>query len=110
MRSPALFLATVVLASIVAGCAPENSLFPICTKEESLFNERLIGVWRTQESPTETKSEDGYLIFSEGKEKNTYLVRGVDSKKPSGGNFPDRKAGKTAGLHIYRLQPARRFG
>ncbi len=62
MRSPALFLATAVWASIVAGCAPENSLFPICTKEESLFNERLIGVWRTQESPTETKSEDGYLI------------------------------------------------
>src|SRR5207247_1799939 len=105
MRSPALFLAMVVLASIVAGCAPENSLFPIYTKEESLFNERLIGVWRTQESPTETKSEDGYLIFSEGKD----LVRGVDSKKPSGGNFPDREAGKTGGLHIYRLQPARRF-
>ncbi len=32
-----------------------------------------------QESPTETKPEDGYLIFSEGKEKNAYLVRGVDS-------------------------------
>ncbi len=110
MRSSALFLATVVWASIVAGCAPENSLFPIYTKEESLFNERLIGVWRTQESPTETKSEDGYLIFSEGKEKNTYLVRGVDSKKPSGGDFPDREAGKTGGLHIYRLQPPRRFG
>jgi len=44
-------------------------------------------VWRTQESPTETQSEDGYLIFSEGKEKNTYLVRGVDSKKPSGAGF-----------------------
>ncbi len=90
MRSLALFLATVVWASIVAGCAPENSLFPIfpiCTKEESLFNERLIGVWRMQESPTETKPEDGYLIFSEGKEKNTYLVRSVDSKKPSGGIF-----------------------
>src|SRR5437879_7445130 len=107
MRSSALFLATVVLASIVAGCAPENSLFPIYTKEESLFNERLIGVWRMQESPTETKSENDYLIFSEGKEKNTYLLRGVDSKKPSGGIF---LIGKTAGLHIYRLQPARRFG
>src|SRR5205823_6118699 len=110
MRSSALFLATVVWASIVAGGAPENSLFPIYTKEESLFNERLIGVWRTQEFPTETKSEDGYLIFSEGKEKNTYLVRGVDSKKTIGGDFPDREAGKTGGLHIYRLQPPRRFG
>jgi len=108
MRSSALFLATVVWASIVAGCAPENSLFPIYTKEESLFNERLIGVWRMQESPTETKPEDGYLIFSEGKEKNTYLVRGVDSKKPSGGDFPDREAGETG--HIHRLQLARRFG
>ena len=44
-------------------------------------------MWRTQESPTETKSEDGYLIFSEGKEKNTYLVRGVDSKKTIGGGI-----------------------
>src|SRR5712671_1048532 len=83
MRSPALFLATVVWASIVAGCAPENSLFPIYRKEESLFNERLIGVWRMQESPTETKPEDGYLIFSKGKEKNTYLVRGVGKLGPA---------------------------
>jgi hypothetical protein len=90
------------------GLRARNSLFPIDTKEESLFNERLIGVWRMQESPTETKSEDGYLIFSEGK-KNTYLVRGVDSKKPSGG-ISLIGGGKTGGLHIYRLQPARRVG
>jgi len=62
------------------GLRARKLLFPIYTKEESLFNERLIGVWRMQESPTETKPEDGYLIFSEGKEKYTYLVRGVDSR------------------------------
>jgi len=87
MRTAALIIATCVLASIIAGCAPEDSLFPLYTKEESLFNERLIGVWRVQESPTEAKPEDGYLIFSEAKEKNTYLVRGVEAKKPSGGIF-----------------------
>jgi hypothetical protein len=87
MRRIALFLVTAILASIGAGCAPEDSLFPLYTKEESLFNERLVGGWRLQESPTDPKPEDGYLIISGGKDKNSYLVRGVDGKKPSGGIF-----------------------
>lgn len=87
MRKAALFLTTVVMALLVAGCAPEDSLFPLYTKEESLFNERLIGMWRVQKSPTEPESNDWYMIFSEGKDKNTYLVRGVEGGKSSGGMF-----------------------
>src|SRR5260370_34617850 len=82
MRRTAFFLVTVVLATIVAGCAPEDSLFPLYTKDESLFNERLIGVWRMQESPTEPKAEDSYVIFSDGKAKATYFVPSVQRTEP----------------------------
>src|SRR5260370_10907054 len=78
MRRTAFFLVTVVLATIVAGCAPEDSLFPLYTKDESLFNERLIGAWRMQESSTVPKAEESSVIFSEGQEENTYFVRRVE--------------------------------
>src|SRR5260370_37506332 len=75
MRRTAFFLVAVVLATIVAGCAPEDSLFPLYTKDESLFNDRLIGVWRMEESPTDAKGGGRFVIFRSGNVKNTYFLR-----------------------------------
>jgi hypothetical protein len=85
MKRTLSFALVVWLALVLAGCEPENSLFPLYTAEESMFNERLIGAWRMQKSLDKKSSDDSYWIFSEGKEKNTYLVRGVDAKKSFGG-------------------------
>ncbi|PYU12162.1 MAG: hypothetical protein DMG37_14215 [Acidobacteria bacterium] len=84
MKPALLALLAIGASSFLSGCAPENSLFPLYTGEESMFNERLVGAWRMQKSPDQKSSDDSYWIFSQGKEKNTYLLRGVDAKKSSG--------------------------
>jgi hypothetical protein len=75
-----LLLTVVVFASLLAGCVPQESFFPLCTKEDTLFDKRLLGEWQTF-SGTALKQGDksSLIIFSVGDLANTYDVKSPDS-------------------------------
>jgi hypothetical protein len=76
MKRAALLGAVVVLASLLAGCIPQESFYPLFTKDDTFFDKRLLGEWQIW-GGTATKEKDkaGQIIFSEGDETYTYEVR-----------------------------------
>lgn len=89
MVSRGLSLFLVILATVVllVGCAPADSLFPLYTKDDTIFDETLLGSWRIAELPEKRGADDGYAIFSGDKQEGSYIVRGVAPAKSSGGMF-----------------------
>jgi hypothetical protein len=57
-------LVSVALCILLAGCAPQGSLFPVYTSDDVYFDESLDGSWRTMDS--DQKSDDDlHLSFRE---------------------------------------------
>lgn len=69
----------MALVSVLAGCEPQKSLFPLFTTEDKLFDEQLLGEWKIW-SGTELKPGDtpGLIVFSASDEKYTYDVKVPD--------------------------------
>jgi len=58
------FVAAVLLAAMVmAGCAPENSLFPLYTNNDKVFDENLLGEWRQVPAAGDTSDKDQRWVF-----------------------------------------------
>jgi len=91
MKTKTALVLALLLVSLAAGCAPEDSLFPLFTKSDSFFDEKLVGAWRIRGSLDKVNPDDAYIILSEGEDKNTYLVRALGVQKASGGMFLEAK-------------------
>jgi hypothetical protein len=66
-------LVSVALCILLAGCAPQGSLFPVYTSDDVYFDESLDGSWRTMDS--DQKSDDDlHLSFKGDKDGQSYLV------------------------------------
>jgi hypothetical protein len=86
-RGPRLFVVILVTVMSLVGCAPADSLFPLYTKDDTFFDETLLGAWRPAESPEKLGPDEGYVIFSGDKQEGSYIVRGVASARASKGMF-----------------------
>lgn len=66
----------LTLTVLLAGCEPQVSLFPLFTREDTLFEKQLVGEWKFW-GGTELKAGEkpGLIVFSVGKEKNSYDVK-----------------------------------
>lgn len=86
MKKSALFLGAILVSLILASCGPENSLFPLFTKEDQVFDEQLLGEWRLR-GDEKAGPEDSRLIFRRGKEKATYEVLWTGPEQETQGGF-----------------------
>ena len=71
-------VATLVLVSVLTSCAPQDSLFPLFTQQDKLFDKQLLGEWqiRTQTDAEQNPGETpAFVIFSPGKYENSYDVK-----------------------------------
>jgi len=88
----------LALISILIGCAPQDSLFPLFTPQDKLFDKQLLGEWRirTQTDAEQDPSEKpAFVIFSPGDDENSYQV-----KLP---NFNDAGGTMRATAHLVHL-------
>ena len=91
-------VATLVLVSVLAGCAPQDSLFPLFTQQDKLYDKQLLGEWqiRTQTDAEQDPGEKpAFVIFSAGESENSY-----DVKIPK---FNDAGGTMRATAHLVRL-------
>ncbi|MFI5096896.1 MAG: hypothetical protein ACHQT6_02880 [Candidatus Acidiferrales bacterium] len=91
-------VATLLLLSVLAGCAPQDSLFPLFTQQDKLFDKQLLGEWRirNQTDAGQNPSEKpAFVIFSPGEFENSY-----DVKIPK---FNDAGGTMHATAHLARL-------
>jgi len=91
-------VATLVLVSVLAGCAPQDSLFPLFTQQDKLFDKQLLGEWqiRSQTDAGQDPSEKpAFVIFSPGDDENSY-----QAKLPK---FNDAGGTLRATAHLARL-------
>jgi hypothetical protein len=69
------FALAVAAASLLAGCAPEDSLFPLFTAEDKSIDERLLGEWYAQGGPEFKHGEEsGRVVFQRGEDGASYNV------------------------------------
>ena len=73
MRTRIILPALVGMIFFMAGCGPADSLYALFTQDDKVFDEKLLGKWRWQESE-EPQEEDGALIFRRGEDAKTYEV------------------------------------
>ncbi|HYL61648.1 MAG TPA: hypothetical protein VE077_03425 [Candidatus Methylomirabilis sp.] len=64
MRSLARLAAVVSLASLLSGCAPVDSIFPLYKPEDTAFDTRLIGAWQPVVANPDSSDEDARWIFT----------------------------------------------
>ncbi len=65
----------MALALLLAGCVPEESIFPLFTKEDTLFDQQLLGEWRIWSGTTLKPGEQpGRIVFSTAESAYTYNV------------------------------------
>jgi hypothetical protein len=67
---------TAALVSLLAGCAPQESLFPLFTKEDDAFAKQLLGEWKIS-SGAELKADEqpGLIEFGTGDANYSYDLR-----------------------------------
>jgi hypothetical protein len=84
MRKRCVMLVAIALGgAILAGCAPQLSLFPVYMDGDLYFDEALNGTWRVEDA-ADKKSDDALrLTFQGDKEARSYLVIGRSKEKPS---------------------------
>jgi hypothetical protein len=73
-------LVSVALCILLAECAPQGSLFPVCTSDDVYFDESLDGSWRTMDSDQKSDGEP-HLSFKGDKDGRSYLVVATSDEK-----------------------------
>jgi hypothetical protein len=73
MKRTPLLLAAAALASILAGCGPINSLQPLYTKEDKVFEETLLGEWRPK-SPENDEDKKARWTFEKSGNEYFYTL------------------------------------
>jgi len=75
-------VAAAVVAFLLAGCAPENSLFPLFTTRDKNIDERLLGEWRIQSGAKfKPGEESARIVFGRSQEGASYDVTLFDFDK-----------------------------
>jgi hypothetical protein len=80
MRNASLFLAAVVLASIVAGCGPINSLQALYTKDDKVFEEALLGIWQYK-APESDEDKNARWTFEKSGNNYSYNFCGTSIER-----------------------------
>lgn len=70
-----LFL-PIAVCLLLAGCAPQDSLFPLFLKSDQVFEEGILGEWIVQGGTQEIKPDEksGQVTFQRGAEDGTYDI------------------------------------
>jgi len=70
-----LILAAAVCL-LLAGCAPQDSLFPLFLKSDQVFEEGILGEWMVQGGTPEIKSDEksGQVTFHRGADDRAYDI------------------------------------
>jgi hypothetical protein len=80
MRKSALSLVSLALCILLAGCGPQESLFPLYADDDIYFDESLNGHWRMIDSPEQKSDNDLHLLFKGDKDGRVYVVVGRSEK------------------------------
>src|SRR5882724_8236246 len=81
MRKHRTVLLAIALCAALAGCAPQESLFPIYKDDDLYFDENLNGTWRAVDSPDKSGEDDLHLTFKGDKDTRSYLVIGRSEER-----------------------------
>jgi len=81
MKRTALLLVAAALASILAGCGPINSLQPLYTKEDKVFEETLLGEWQPKAPENDEDMKARWTFEKSGKEYfYTFCITTIEKK------------------------------
>ena len=60
---------------LLAGCAPQDSLFPLFLESDAAFDPQILGTWMVQAGPGQKSNEDKrQALFAKGEREGTYEV------------------------------------
>ena len=97
MRGVSILFVVIIAVTILAGCEPENSLFPLFVKGDQEFDERLLGEWRIQDhSAFKPGEESGRIAFRKSAEGADYEVTFFD--------FDEKGTNLALTAHMVRLE------
>jgi hypothetical protein len=75
MRKMAAAIALGLACALLAGCAPQDSLFPLFVKSDRVFEEQLLGQWIVQGgSEIKPDEKSGHAIFQKGSDAISYEI------------------------------------
>src|SRR5262245_49652487 len=76
MKNFAPSILCISICTLLAGCAPQDSLFPLFLKSDQAFEENLLGEWNVQGGTPEIKPDEksGRAIFQKSPEDGAYEI------------------------------------
>jgi hypothetical protein len=81
MKRTALLLVAAALASILAGCGPINSLQPLYTKEDKVFEGTLLGEWQPKSPENDEDKKARWTFEKSGNEYfYTFCMTTIEKK------------------------------
>jgi hypothetical protein len=79
MKRQLSFALAALLVAMLAGCAPENSLFGLAGASDKEFDERLLGEWKMQSGPEfKPDAQSGRIVFRRSGDDPEYEVTVFD--------------------------------
>jgi len=98
MKKVYSLLATFGIVSLLTGCEPQGSLFPLFTNDDKAYEKQLLGTWKVMagnDGHTDPSLNVGMVEFSPRKDENSY-----DMKIPK---FTDAGGTLVSTAHLVRL-------
>jgi len=75
MKNASLTLVLFLVCALLAGCEPQNSVYPLVAASDDAFEPLMLGEWLLQSGPEVKAAErSGKAIFRKGKEPGTYEI------------------------------------
>jgi hypothetical protein len=81
MKKTVALAITMATSLMLAGCAPMDSLQPLYTPDDKIFEQGLLGTWQPKE-PESNEDKNSRWIFQRSSDENSYAVSltSVDKK------------------------------
>lgn len=92
-------LVSLAVSILLAGCAPQESLFPLYNSDNVYFDENLSGSWRAMDSADDKSDDDLHLSFKGSKDDRSYLVVGRSDEDKEARLFMEARL-----VHIGRYE------